>query len=169
MNNKGVTLVEILVSVALIALVMVFLFNILASLKTEDSLNSDRNNDSLNRATITRLIQNDLTQNKLTTVKSCTSPSGSVCLELNGNKLIVAQNYIVYKNEKWNLGSIKLDTTNYKLCKKEEKKDNEHVYSLFTLTFPYTNNDNSKRNYDFEISYVGNNIITYTSVSAKNC
>ncbi len=169
MNNKGVTLVEILVSVALIALVMVFLFNILANLKTEDSLNSGRNNDSLNRATITRIVQNDLIQNKLSSIKKCSSSVGSVCLELNGKKLIVAETYIVYDNEKWDMESIKFDTTNYKLCKKEEKRDDTHLYNLFTITFPFKNSDNSKRNYDFEISYVGNNIITYTNVSTNNC
>ena len=59
MNKKGLTLVELIFSLALISIIMVFIFNLIGDLKTEDSLSKTRSEDSLTRSTVINLIQND--------------------------------------------------------------------------------------------------------------
>ena len=70
LNNKGVTLIELIVSLALISIVMVFIFNLLIDLKAEDSLSSKRSTDALNRSTIIRLIQNDFLDKTINWLKN---------------------------------------------------------------------------------------------------
>ena len=71
MDNKGFTLIEIMVSISLIAIVLVFMFNLLGDIKRENALSNNDIADALNRATITRIIQNDFIEKNLTIVNTC--------------------------------------------------------------------------------------------------
>ena len=60
MNKKGMTLMEVLVSLVLISIVMIFIVNLLSDLKNEGILSNKRNEDSLTRASLINVIEADL-------------------------------------------------------------------------------------------------------------
>ena len=59
LNNKGVTLVEIIISVALISIVVVFLFALLIQVNNENSENEVRSSYLINQATFIKQIEED--------------------------------------------------------------------------------------------------------------
>ncbi len=60
LDNKGMTLIELLVSIVLISTVLVFLFQILIDLKNETDNNSFAYNNQIKRMEIIYNIENDL-------------------------------------------------------------------------------------------------------------
>ena len=78
MNNKGMTLMEVLVSLVLISIVMIFIVNLLSDLKNEDVISAKRNEDTLTRAALINVIQGDLinSDNYLETVIKKSRDSG---------------------------------------------------------------------------------------------
>lgn len=69
LNNKGVSLMELLVSIILIGIVLVFLFQLLVDLKDETSNNEFAFDNQVNRAEIIKTIQNDLDKILLKDIK----------------------------------------------------------------------------------------------------
>ena len=67
-NKKGITLVEIIISVGLISVVMLFLFNLLLDMEYEDRHSSYLKENQVNRATIIKTVQEDLMANSLENV-----------------------------------------------------------------------------------------------------
>lgn len=59
LNNKGISIVEIIVAVSLVSVVMVFLMNILISVNNANSTSQSMSIDLLNQALVTREIQSD--------------------------------------------------------------------------------------------------------------
>ena len=57
MNKKGMTLMEVLVSLVLISIVMIFIVNLLSDLKNEGILSNRRNEDSLTRASFINVTE----------------------------------------------------------------------------------------------------------------
>ncbi len=100
LNKKGMTLVEIIISIALISIVLIFLFSLLVDVKDmndEASINSDY---LINKALMLKNIEEDL--DKATT-------------ELNINTCEIGKFYTVY------------DTDDYKNSLKDEEKANECI------------------------------------------
>ena len=101
MNKKGVTLVEVVVSVGLIALVMLFLFNLLIDMQYEESHNSMAKENQLERATMIKTIETDFMELKLqNATKNIYENYGEVLLEFqSGSKTIqVVENKISYRS-----------------------------------------------------------------------
>lgn len=72
LNKKGMTLVEIIISIALISIVLVFLFSLLVDVKDmndEASINSDY---LINKALILKNIEEDLDGSDSLTLNTCT-------------------------------------------------------------------------------------------------
>lgn len=59
LNNKGMTLLEIMISISLVSIVMIFTLNLLNDLRSEEYLGNDKTADLLNRSIISKKIQND--------------------------------------------------------------------------------------------------------------
>ena len=59
MNKRGITLVEVVVSIGLISVVMLFLFNLLIDMQFEEDHASFSKKNQVARASIIKLIQND--------------------------------------------------------------------------------------------------------------
>lgn len=71
LNKKGMTLVEIIISIALISIVLVFLFSLLVDVKDmndEASINSDY---LINKALILKNIEEDLDKENSVTLNTC--------------------------------------------------------------------------------------------------
>jgi len=76
LNNKGMTLVEIILSIGLVSIVMVQVLNILVDLKDEQLLGKDKTKDLTNRSIIMRTVQEDFMTRPIKSVGKCsTNPS----------------------------------------------------------------------------------------------
>ena len=176
--SKGTTLIEILVSVVLISVVMIFMFNILVDLKAENDLASKRSTDSINRASFTRIIQNDFITYGLKGVSTCSG--GILCLNftLDNNqtkRFIVEAQSVIYDGEKWQISSgnyirnnikllYKVGTTNTSLLAKPDVVN----YHLLKIVIPSVQNTNSNRKFDIEITHVGNKALQLNCQSLSN-
>lgn len=117
LNNKGMTLIELLVSIVLISIVLVFLFQLMLDLKNEAGNNSYAYNNQINRTEAIYTIENDLEKNTLVGIEDV-SASGSVAI-----------NFYYRKNG---------GTTTAKLWLEKIEADDEIKYYLKYIDF---NND----------------------------
>ena len=188
MNNKskGTTLIEILISVLLISIIMIFLLNILINMKEEYNLSSQRSQDSLNRATFTRLIQNDLIDIGLKQINITSDGSKnrfSVEFELKNSvkKKLIVENIIenekevgrvIYDDEGWTLSSgtynISEATFTYvepKYTRFHDTGDNRFIsekdtdYHLLKINIPVTTDILSNKKYDVEVTHISSESI----------
>lgn len=80
MNKKGTSLVELIISIALISVILVFMIKLLLDINNNINNSDFAKNNQITRAEIIRLIENDI---KEKTIKSI-NDSGS-----NSNKLVI--------------------------------------------------------------------------------
>lgn len=68
LNNKGTTLAELLVSIALLSVVLVFMFRLLVDINNEQNNDTFANNNQVVRAEVIRYIENDLNNKTLSNI-----------------------------------------------------------------------------------------------------
>lgn len=73
LNNKGMSLIELLVSIVLIGLVLAFLFQLLLDVKNETDSNDFAYNNQVNRTEAVYTIQKDLGENDLVGIEDDSS------------------------------------------------------------------------------------------------
>jgi type II secretory pathway component PulJ len=71
LNKKGITIVEIIISVTLVSIVLVFLFNVMITVKNEDSKSQTQSKLLINQALIIKSIQSDIKDYGLKGVDYC--------------------------------------------------------------------------------------------------
>jgi len=112
MNKKGITLVEIIISIGLVSVVMIFLFNLLVDMNYEEVHASFSKINQLSRASIIQTIQNDFKDYHLTdAIKSGTGENIDIILTyqpadgpVTSKVLKVTPKQINYNNEEvWNM------------------------------------------------------------------
>ncbi len=111
MNKKGLTLIEIVVSIALISIVMIFLFQIIMTIKNANERQNNRSNNKASVLIITREVQKDLDsfgmENTPTTSCNLNDSSNNIipssasrvnCIKLlyDGNNVKNNEGYILY-------------------------------------------------------------------------
>ena len=197
MNNKGFTLVEIIVSISLVSIVMIFLFQIITTIKNIYDKQNNKNDTKITVSVITREVERDLSSFGLVGVptKTCDMTNNNIipstatnvkCIKLiyDGNNVKNNEGYIVYyqNNGKYFLGYKRgkgniIETQTVReitVAPKEDvniiTKENSDMASL-KITLPVRDiNDN----YDLVINYMNtDNHVTpleehNVSVSAKN-
>lgn len=174
MNNKGTTLIEVMISVVLITIIMVFMFTLLVDLKNEESLSTKKSTDALNRAAIIHLIQNDIISRGIKSLTFC-ADSDDACdknhlyydfsfQDGSSKKLIAYTNYLVYDNERWTLTSGKYQLTDMKYCFKNDVSSNgvTSPYYYLRITIPATHDAISRRKYDIDLVDIKNS--TYVTI-----
>lgn len=107
MNKKGMTLVEIIVSISLVTIVLVFLINLLITVKNFDNDTQNSSEMLINQAVITREVQKDFMDYGLVGVSACSAsditpngimspvPSGAsniYCLKFTFDNTLVTDN-----------------------------------------------------------------------------
>ena len=119
LNKKGLTLIEIIVSVGLVAIVMLFLFNLLIDLQYEEIYASYAKHNQIKRATVMKNVQDDFINMGLSSVTVINQSDGKEVVFYYENSvsrsLYIRENSISYNNEKWILDNddnpeIKFDT-----------------------------------------------------------
>ena len=177
-KSKGTTLIEIMISILLISIIMVFLFNILVNIKEEYNLSTKRSGDTINRASYTRIIQNDLINLKLIGISNCSNGKLCIVFKFSDNiqkDLIINDKSIVYDNEIWELSSGQYDidksTFNYLVATtdpSELSQPNVINYYMLKIIVPVQNDVFSNKKFDFEITSVGKNYLNIDCESFKN-
>lgn len=164
-KKNGMTMVEILLSVALISLVIVFVFNILIDLRQEETFSKYKSSDQLNRSIITKTIQDDLiAKGGLVDVLSCNRSGLISCVELhfadhNVGFIKVAKDYISYETndsglEKWSLEAGEY-SNNFSYCYNESTNHEKYLMRLYYPVSLKGKPLENRMNFDIEILYIG--------------
>ena len=75
MNRKGFTLMELMISISLVSIVMVFTLNLLNDIRAEEALGTNKTADLTNRTIITRIVQDDFYQKGIAQIGYQVDPS----------------------------------------------------------------------------------------------
>ncbi len=109
MNKKGFTIIEVIVSVALISIVMLLLFQLILDMQYEANHASYAKSNQVNRATIIKTVQDDLMNNTLTSVPTVVTNNDAKEITLNftgfSKTIRVRSDKITYDSETWLLES----------------------------------------------------------------
>lgn len=105
-KSKGVSIIELVVSIALLSLVMIFAFGILTEVKDEEISSNASSRDVLNRSYIISNIQDDLILNGLNKITECSE--GILCVIIDfdkgpNKKIVITDDSFRYDDEKWML------------------------------------------------------------------
>ena len=159
MKNKGFTLVEIIVSIALISIIMIFLIKLLIQVNYERVNELYDSANAINRSEILKTVENDL-HNKLKTI-SITKGTSNLVIDFttkDGSKSSLTfyiENdtyYVLYKkvnkNMKWELKTNNTNTyiylNNYGVKEIHPQNGNTNIYSAVTISIPVII-DNTKK------------------------
>lgn len=180
MNNKGMTLAEIIVSVALISIVLIFMMKLLLSLRYEETLDSYDKANSVNRTEIIHAIQDDFKSKGMPTIcQRGTATESSLNLAFNYSGFTkylkiyqtddskgddkVPEYFLEYGDKKWKLltdnNVTKFDLKNIpvevsEFCT-EDTLDCNIVYGMFKFSIPVDNGSEPGSTLDdIEILYV---------------
>lgn len=102
LNKKGMTIIEILISVVLVSVVLMFLFRLLVELRAEDEKSEYASKNQLNRAELVDLIESDLDKYVLTGVEDISgSSSNTIEILFHFETASNAARFVTYeKNDK---------------------------------------------------------------------
>ena len=96
-NNKGVTIVELLVSLALLSVVLMFLYNLLSNVTFEKNTDFIANSNQANRIDIINTIENDLIlDNNIEIDKNQTTENILVLKGTKTYKIMITENTLAY-------------------------------------------------------------------------
>ncbi len=85
-NNKGVTLVEIIVSVVLISIVVIFIFNLMITVKNLNDTSNTSSTNIINKGIIIKKIEADFQNLGLVAVNKCIGTETAGVMVQNYNK-----------------------------------------------------------------------------------
>lgn len=148
LNNKGVTIIELLVSVALVSVVLMFLYNLLSNVTFEKTTDFIASTNQANRIDIITTIENDLIlDNDVELVESQTTSRKVVMKGKNGQyQIIITDDTLKYsvKGVLQNTWKIKGGKFGDIECISEGNKTK--VIQITQCTIPvYTTNVNNKK------------------------
>lgn len=113
LNNKGTSLMELIVSIALISVILVFMIRLLVDLNDTETNNDFAKNNQLIRAEIIRAIENDLNNKVITNIDGIGSTANNLIINFKfkdntSSKIDATSNTIEYTNtegdlRKWTL------------------------------------------------------------------
>lgn len=117
LNKKGMTLLEIVISLALISVVMLFLFSLLNDIQYESKHSSYAKDFLVSRATIIKDVQEDILNNNITNVMQVSSNENKTDVHFFKNdtsimSLEVESKKITYKNALGEVESFSLSEDN---------------------------------------------------------
>ena len=140
MNKKGFTLVELVISIALLSVVMVFLLNFLELISNEDDGVEKKTLVQLDKMTVSKTINEDLHSDSISTL-TCTSNACTITT-VGGKtkKLSLNDNLLLYEDitsEKTKVILKRKLSVDYKISSEEKT-----YIRLITLT-DETNSDNN--------------------------
>lgn len=165
MKNKGITLVELIISISLISIVIVFLFTLLVDVKANDNRIDYARDNQQNRAIIIKRVQDDFLDYGLIGLN--TEGSTKSVLKINfkfqsdkESTLMVEEKAITYtsvneEQEKWKLAN-EIAKYNIHCVKYEAKFLSNNDYFTIWFRIPLSVKEESKNVIDdLEFFYLG--------------
>lgn len=181
MNNKGSTLLELIISIALISVILVFMVRLLVDLNDSETNNKYAKKNQVIRAEILRTIENDLQNKIITNIRDNSTTSNLIItFKFDSNKesnINVLKDKLTYKNtdgktRTWTLKEGYFDITQSPV----DFNQDENIYSLIIDIPVYTTNEfNTKNNNnlldDILVSYIGRtkDLNTFSRCYGKGC
>lgn len=175
LNNKGVTLIELLVSVVLLTVVMGFMYKLLLDITNMQNNDFFASNNQLKRNEIIKTIQKDLTKNGVegTIVKSTSGTKTTltysdkndkayvITVQNNNNQSILEYNSNNEKTYKWVMTDCTLDYSNIMVANELHRDitiGNIHI-NVYTDNDANSNCTNCKNNLidDIDLRFISNN------------
>lgn len=172
-NNKGTTLMEVVISIALISVVLVFMIRLLVDLNNTNSNNDYAKDNQINRAEIIKIIENDLNKKEIIGITDKSS-NDQLMIEFsfsdNTSSIITAtDNNLIYVNasdekRQWTMNDATIYVDEANVSYMSDMKDKgESFYSLEIDIEIHTNNDNNTQDKnncldDIIITHVGKTI-----------
>ena len=81
-KNQGMTIIEILISICIISIVVLLLFNMLIQVREEDVSNQIQSNFVINQSTFIKELEEDITNYGVKSISSCTLQEANISSEL---------------------------------------------------------------------------------------
>ena len=155
-NNKGITIIEIVISVTLIAIVMVFLFGVLITVRGEDEKSKALSTLLMNQALLIKEIEMDFIEYGLIGIESCkdgatrsddsvnsvipfssslrSTPAAGTCIKLiyNPAKLVDNVGYLLYYSYDYS-SSEKIHVIGYRRGEKRTLRETALPWSENTI------------------------------------
>lgn len=167
LNKKGSTLLELIISISLISVVLVFLMRLLVDLNNTQTNNDYAQDNQINRAEIIRAIEKDLNNNTITNISNNSSSDNIGCtFTFSNNKeaiISASSNKFTYKSvddkeRTWTMKNATIYTKNANVSYSSDS--NSQIYTLQIDIEVHTINDNNKAGNnnlldDILISYIG--------------
>ena len=181
MNNKGSTLLELIISIALISVILVFMVRLLVDLNDSETNNKYAKKNQVIRAEILRTIENDLQNKILTDIRDNSTTSNLIItFKFDGNKesnINVLKDKLTYKNTDGKTRTWTLKEGYFNITQSPvDFSQDENIYSLIIDIPVYTTNEfNTKNNNnlldDILVSYIGRTIDlnTFSHCYGKGC
>lgn len=181
MNNKGSTLLELIISIALISVILVFMVRLLVDLNDSETNNKYAKKNQVIRAEILRTIENDLQNKIITNIRDNSTTSNLIItFKFDGNKesnINVLKDKLTYKNTDGKTRTWTLKEGYFNITKSPvDFSQDENIYSLIIDIPVYTTNEfNTKNNNnlldDILVSYIGRTIDlnTFSHCYGKEC
>lgn len=181
MNNKGSTLLELIISIALISVILVFMVRLLVDLNDSETNNKYAKKNQVIRAEILRTIENDLQNKIITDIRDNSTTSNLIItFKFDGNKesnINVLKDKLTYKNTDGKTRTWTLKEGYFNITKSPvDFSQDENIYSLIIDIPVYTTNEfNTKNNNnlldDILVSYIGRtkDLNTFSRCYGKGC
>jgi len=164
MNKRGVTILELLISMTLISIIILMLLKVMFSLDKINNDNTYASNDEIMRTEIIKNIESDFLKLKLNGLNIEDNKTDVIITfnyENTTKKLIVKKDSITYNDVTYTLKSPK---ANYDKCLEYKFRDLENDYYYLELNIPVLiNNKNTTKNDDIILTFLGlkNNNTSY--------
>ncbi len=155
MNKRGVTLLELLLSISLISIVLLLLLKVMMSL---DNINNNKNyasSDEIQRTEIIKVIEEDFLSREINGLEINTSNNKTVIkfiyndfaenLELTNTSITYKDTYV-----------LKSKNASYYLCPSYEYTDLDNDYYFVKIVIPVLiNGENTTSDDDIVLSFLG--------------
>ncbi len=148
LNNKGVTIIELLVSVALVSVVLMFLYNLLSNVTFEKTTDFIASTNQANRIDIITTIENDLIlDNDVELVESQTTSRKVVMKGKNGQyQIVITDDTLKYSVKGVLQNTWKIKGGKFGDIECISEGDKTKVIQITQCTIPvYTTNVNNKK------------------------
>lgn len=158
MNKKGITLIEVLISISLVAIVSLLLIKVIFSLNNINNNANYASEDEISRAQIIKIIEQDFLNLKLKDITITKKENSAIIVfkyENESKELIVENNSITYNLERHSLNT---KNATYSLNVDYRKAPIDEHYYLINLTIPVLINEENTSNIDdLNLTYIGLN------------
>ena len=155
MNKKGTTLAELIISIALISVVLLFMIKLLIDLNDAEANNTYAKDNQINRAEILRMIGNDLNNKNIASINDSGSNETKLVINIEFTDRTIStieaeEKKIKYtdsdgKNRTWNIegGTIYTKKANVYYMK-DNNDSGKNYYSLSIDIEIHTTNEKNK-------------------------